>query len=469
MQPSLPGLLVCAALMVVAYYLKGTLIIGLVASLAFGATAAVTLTALGGSSPLIYTIFASLLVIAVAARRRIWLDLGDAFGSIRPIWIVASLMAYVVIGAWLFPRLFSGRTTVFVVSAGELGVTETSLAPVSGNISQTGYFILGGLTMIALCALFLHSSRIAQLRRAFFVWCVLLAGMGLIDFIGKNTGAGDILAPIKTANYAIITGAVEAGFTRITGAFSEASSFGSVAVACLAFSYTYWRKTGSRLAQCLAAILLFLTMLSTSSTAYVTLAFLCLPVGFSIIIAVFRGQAGQDEIVIAIVAIIAAIAILGITLFNAGIFDPVLRLLESTILNKADSSSGQERTYWNLKSLQAFVDTSGLGIGLGSSRASSWPIAVLSQLGLFGSLMMLVLLGVLVRGLGSLSIWIDSETDAVVAGIRNAALASIIAASLAGGNADPGILFFIALAVISATRVRARQNMLSFQLRQSRL
>lgn len=464
MQPSLPGLLVCAALMVVAYYLKGTLIIGLVASLAFGATAALTLTSLGGSSPLIYTIFACLLVIAVAARRRIWLDLGDAFGSIRPIWIVASLMAYAIMGAWLFPRLFSGQTTVFVVAAGELGVTETSLAPVSGNISQTGYFILGGLTMIALCALLLHSSRITQLRRAFFVWCVLLAGMGLIDFIGKNTGAGDILAPIRTANYAIITGAVEAGFTRITGAFSEASSFGSVSVACLAFSYTYWRKTGSHLAQGLAAILLLLTMLSTSSTAYVTLAFLCLPVGFSIIIAVFRGQAGQDELVITIVVIITAVAILGMTLFNAGIFDPVLRLLESTILNKADSSSGQERTYWNLKSLQAFVDTGGLGIGLGSSRASSWPIAVLSQLGLFGSLMMLVLLAVIVRGLGSLNIWIDSETDAVVAGIRNAALASIIAASLAGGNADPGILFFIALAVISATRVRARQNMRAFQL-----
>jgi hypothetical protein len=59
MQMSLPGLLVVVAILVVAYYSRGMLIIGLVASQAFGATAVVTLTFLGGSSPLIYTIFAA--------------------------------------------------------------------------------------------------------------------------------------------------------------------------------------------------------------------------------------------------------------------------------------------------------------------------------------------------------------------------------------------------------------------------
>lgn len=87
MQMSLPGLLVVVAILVVAYYSRGMLIIGLVASQAFGATAVVTLTFLGGSSPLIYTIFAALLVMAVAARRRIWFDFGSVFGSIRPVWV----------------------------------------------------------------------------------------------------------------------------------------------------------------------------------------------------------------------------------------------------------------------------------------------------------------------------------------------------------------------------------------------
>lgn len=464
MQPSLPGLLLCAALLAGAYYSGGALIVGLVASLAFGATAAMTLPALGGSSPLIYTLFAGSLVAAVAARRRIWFDLGSVFGSIRSIWVLTSLMAYAIVGAWLFPRFFTGQTTVFVVSPGGLGITETSLAPVSGNISQTGYFILGGLTAIALCALLLHTDRIDQVRRGFFILCSLHAGMGLIDFIGKSVGAGDLLSPIRTANYAMITGALEAGFVRITGAFSEASSFGAVSVACLAFAYTYWRKTGSRAAQCLAGVLLLLTILSTSSTAYVALALLCIPVGFSIAVSVFRGQVQSDDILIAAAIVVAAVAIAGISLLKPGVLEPVMRLVESTIINKAGSSSGQERAYWNLKSLQAFLDTSGLGTGFGSSRASSWPIAVLSQLGLFGSLMMLILLGVLVRGLGKLRVWVDAETVAVTESVRNAALAGVVASSLAGGSADPGILFFIALAVVSATRVRARNNMKPFRL-----
>lgn len=470
MQVSLAGLLVCAAILIVAYYSRGALIIGLIASLAFGATAVMTLTSLGGSSPLIFTVFAALLVTAVATRRRIWLDLGTVFGSIRPVWVLTSLMTYAIIGAWLFPRFFAGQTNVFVQSKTRLAVVEASLAPVSGNISQTGYFILGGLTAIALCALLLHSDRIDQVRRGFFLWCGLHTGMGLIDFVGKSVGAGDLLELIKTANYAIITGAVEAGFTRITGAFSEASSFGAVSLACLAFTYTYWRKTKSRLAQWLAVTLLLLVVMSTSSTAYVGLVLLCIPVTLSLMISFFRAHIGRDEILITALIMTGVVAIMGISLFHPVTLDPFIKLIDSTIINKADSASGQERTYWNVKSLQSFVDTAGLGVGFGSSRASSWPIAVLSQLGSFGSLMMAILLGVLIRGMGRLREWIDPETDAVVAGVRNAALASIIANSLAGGTADPGMLFFVALAVVSASRVQARRNKaacLEFQPRRS--
>ncbi|UCI21332.1 hypothetical protein FJ970_10390 [Mesorhizobium sp. B2-1-8] len=461
MQVSLPGLLICAAILVTSYYSRGMLIIGLIASQAFGATAVMTLTFLGGSSPLIYTMFAALLVTAVAARRRIWLDLGIVFGSIRPVWILTSLMLYAIIGSWLFPRFFAGQTAVFVQSKTRGIVIEDSLAPVSGNISQTAYFILGGLTAIALCALLLHSDRIEQVRRGFFLWCGLHAGMGVFDFISKNVGAGDLLAPIRTANYAIISNATEAGFVRITGPFSEASSFASVSLACLAFCYSYWRKTKSPLAKWLSAILLFLTILSTSSTAYVGLTLLCIPVALSMLASVLRGKVESEEILIMALMVVGGAAILGISLYKAEAFDPFVRLINSTIINKADSGSGHERTYWNVKSLQSFLDTSGLGVGFGSSRASSWPIAVLSQLGLFGSLMMGVLLCVLARG--AVREWVDPETDAVVASVRNAALASIIAMSVSGGSADPGILFFIALAVVCATRASARRTMAALE------
>lgn len=465
MQVSLPGLLVCAAILAIAYYSRGMLIVGLIASQAFGATAVMTLTFLGGSSPLIYTMFEALLVAAVAARRRIWFDLGSVFGSIRPVWILASLMVYAIIGAWLFPRFFAGQTAVFVQSKIRGTVVEASLAPVSGNISQTGYFILGGLTTIALCTLLLHADRIDQLRRGFFLWCGLHASMGLIDFVCKNAGVGDVLAPIRTANYAIISDAYEAGFARITGSFSEASSFAGASLASLAFSYTYWRMTRSRLAQWLSAILLFLTILSTSSTAYVGLTLLSIPVAISMLSSVLRGRVEREEISIAILMVLGLVVLMGVSLYRAEALDPLVKLINSTIINKADSASGHERTYWNLKSLQSFVDTSGLGVGFGSSRASSWPIAVLSQLGFFGSLMLAVLFGVLARGLGGVRQYVAPETAAVVTSIKNAAFASIIANSVSGGSADPGALFFIAVAVVSATRVNALRTAAGFERR----
>jgi len=456
MQPSIPGLTVCAAVLIAACCLRGTLIIGLLASLAFGSTAAMTLTSLGGSSPLIYTLFAMLLVTVVAARREIWFELGTVLGSVRSIWVLISLMAYAVVGAWLLPRFFAGQTIVFVQAKTRGAIVEAPLAPVSANISQTGYFILGGLTAIALCLLLLHADKTVQLRRGFFLWCGLHTGMGLIDFLGKNAGAGDLLAPIRTASYAFLTNAVEAGFARITGAFSEASSFAGASLACLAFCYTYWRRTRTQLARWLTGMLLLLIVLSTSSTAYVGLAVLCVPVAFSMSASALRGRFEREEILIVCVVVLGAVAVMGIGLYNAGALDPFIRLIDTTLVNKANSASGEERTYWNVKSLQSFLDTSGLGVGFGSSRASSWPIAVLSQLGVFGSLMMTMLVGVLALGIGRVRERVEPETYAVVTSARNAALASLVAGSVSAGSADPGILFFIGFAVVAAAKVRAR-------------
>jgi hypothetical protein len=459
MQISLAGLIVCAGILLAGYYARAPLIFGLLASLAFGSTALMTLSSLGGSSPLIYTFFAAILVAAVAARRRIWRDLGEVFGKIRPVWVLCGLMLYALVGSWLFPRLFAGQTSAFVQSKAHRGViVESSLAPVSGNMTQTGYFILGGLAAIALCVLLGHKDRIDQVRRGFLMWCCLHAGMGALDLLGKLAGIGDILRPIRSASYAMLTESSHAGFWRIAGAYSEASAFGSVSLACLSFCYVYWRKTRSQFAFWLSAVLLLLTVLSTSSTAYVGLTLLGIPVAFSVIRSLLSGHVDTSELLILTLLMVGVLAALGISLYSERFFEPFVEMIDAMVINKASSGSGQERAYWNIKSLQSLVDTSGLGIGFGSSRASSWPIAVVSQLGLVGSIMMAALLAEVVRGMGRLKPYVDYETYAVVASVQACAIGSIVAASLVSGTADPGMMFFIALAVISATRIRARKN-----------
>ncbi len=162
----------------------------------------------------------------------------------------------------------------------------------------------------------LHKDRLDQVRRAFFVWICLHTGMGLIDLLGKLGGVGDVLAPIRTASYAMLTEAEQGGFARIAGAYSEASAFGGVSLSCLAFSYTYWRMTKDRLAQWLAITLLALVLLSTSSTAYVGLAILGLGVFFSIGRSVVQDRLETDDLLILALLSISALVVVAIGVYD---------------------------------------------------------------------------------------------------------------------------------------------------------
>ncbi|RJT29431.1 hypothetical protein D3227_32235 [Mesorhizobium waimense] len=452
MQISVVGVLICAGILAFVACMRWSMIAALMASLAFGATAIGTIGSLGGSSPLIFTVFNVLLIVAALARRGIWRELGTVFSHIGAAWIVCALMIYVTIGALLFPRLFVGQTSAFVASRTGRGVYEAALAPVSANISQTGYFVLAGLTFLAVCLLLQRGGTLTDIKRGYFLWFTLHASMGILDLLGKLTGAGDILAPIRTANYSMLTQVAEAGFWRIAGAFSEASAFGGVSLTGLAFTYTYWTRTGSKFALGLGATLFVLLLLSTSSTAYVGLAIISVPVVISITKSFASGRLRPRQALL--VALLMPLLLFGmaVSLFYPHFFDPVVQLVDTTLVNKVASASGQERSYWNYKSLQSFFDTGGLGIGLGSSRASSWPIALLSQLGLFGTVIMMVLLAMLVRGLRGSGDRLDPEVEAIALSARACALASLVAGSLASGSPDPGIGFYIPLAVVLVYR-----------------
>jgi hypothetical protein len=457
------GFLVFVALLGLIYALRGSIASGLIASLAFATTAAVTLTSLGGSSPLIYVLFAALFIGTMPLRRTFWRDFGTVSAQIRVAWIVYGLLAYAVVGSWLFPRLFAGHVGVFVASRERNGVFEVPLMPVSGNITQTGYFVMGGLIFIAVCVLLTRRSHLEDICRGFLILaCVHTAG-GLIDFMAKLGGAGDVLAPIRTASYEMITNAEQAGFARIVGLCSEASTFGGISLACIAFTYTYWRKTQSRLALALTAILALLILLCTSTTAYVGMAILCVPVGFSLLRSFLASRIGNEDVLLVVSFLFFIAAFLAIIIHSQQVFDSINHLIDKAIINKADSESGRERAYWNYKSLQAFVETYGLGVGMGSSRASSWPIAVISQLGLVGGIVLGSLLAVLFNGLGRLRVRVDARTDAIVSSVRASSLAGLLSASISGGSADPGIIFFVALAVVATVRAQASRALPSVE------
>lgn len=452
MQISVVGFLICALLILAGRY-SGGLLAALIGALAFGATAAMSLTSLGGSSPLIYTLIQIILICSVVLKRSFVRDLWTVMSQQPIAWVVLIFMIYVIGGSFILPRLFFGQTTAFVPIKLESRIAEVPLSPVSGNATQTLYFVLNVLTFYAVSILFSKGNQIKAIRNGMFIWATLLVVAGFTDLTGKMIGAGDLLEPIRSASYSMLTNVEQGSFFRIVGPYAEASVFGAATVVTLAFTFTYWRGTRDAVALGLSVALLMLLLLSTSSTAYVGAILISIPLFFSILKSSASGRISRPDLFLLCCGIGLIVIVIAIELYNEKILDPIWELFNTMILNKASSASGQERAYWNLRSIDSFFDTAGLGIGLGSSRASSWIVAVISQLGVVGA----VVLSALTYQIASRR-WVralaasGAETSVIARSLRSTTLAALVTATVAGGGADPGMLFFITLAVSSAFR-----------------
>lgn len=451
MIPSLAGILVCIAVAIAGRALGSAVLVGLPAALAFGATAFATLPALGGSSPQIYTIFAICLVAAPFLRSGGLATVASGAVQTPVSLVLLAMIVHVSASALILPRLFAGETSVFVPSRDTGGIVETLLSPVSGNISQTAYFVLGALACLVLCATLPTGGRLTLIRRGLMLWAVLNAGLGAIDLLAKLGGAGDVLDIIRTASYAMATDVEHAGFFRIAGGHSEASAFGAATFASMVFCMTWARMTGDRRVGLLAAMSLGLLLLSTSTTAYACLAVYGAGLAALAIVNLLKGRVRTSDLALLYAALAGVAIVLAIYLYNNNAFDGVRKLLDAAIFNKASSSSAAERGYWNMRSLETFIETGGLGVGMGSSRASNWLIAVLSQTGAIGAALQLLLALSLLRPLPRNPAY-DPQLRALHEAARATGLAGITAITLSGGSADPGMLFFICVAVTLSSR-----------------
>lgn len=452
MQIAPAALLIALCLLIAGYFQRATWIVTLFGSFAFGATAVVTL---GGASVQLYVPLAALFIWSAVRRREVWSDLGQVLKMHWSPIVVLALLVYVTAGAFILPRLFEGSTTVFVPIAGKYD--ERPLGPVPGNVNQACYFALGVAAYFACCIMLLRGNSFALIRRAFFTFVSLHVVLGLIDLAGKAMGAGDVLAPIRTANYAMLIESQVAGFWRVAGGFPEASSYGSIAVAGLAFSFSYWRATGSLPAFVIAASSLFIIIVSTSSTAYGGLAVLLVLLCVSILLRGAKDRFETRDVHILLYGLVIVAVLLVIVAENEHLLEPVNTLINSSVFEKSTSDSARERLYWNQKSWQSIFDTAGLGIGLGSSRASGSIYAVPSQMGVPGALLLLSLIVYLVLPLRAVVVSrSDAEVYVLCRSLRSAGFALVVAAAISGGGADPGALFFLISACLLMGRVRLR-------------
>jgi hypothetical protein len=173
-----------------------------------------------------------------------------------------------------------------------------------------------------------------------------------------------------------------AGLFRINGPFEEPSTLGYTFTGFLLFAWWRYRGQPSALSGLMVAACVFCMLISTSTTAFVGLAlFVCF--------ALFDVVSGQVQIFprtpVAVVSLfIVFAAILAGVALAAGNWPAISLMLDNVIFNKAESTSFQQRAFADLLAIKIFVQTYGLGIGLGSHKANSLLLTLLSNTGLAG-------------------------------------------------------------------------------------
>ncbi|MEN3110950.1 hypothetical protein ACFONG_03740 [Uliginosibacterium paludis] len=415
----------------------------------FGGSAAISLPALGGT-----TVAPALLCLAILSVCILKFGhLNNLFESMAPgkagFWLLL-LTLWGILSASVLPRLFSGDVSVVSMNraafgAGD-GVPIDLLSPGSGNITQPLY-VVGELAVFSVALIFLQLEDGLRLAARAVIW---VAGLNVlaacIDLFGFYSGLGNLLEPLQTASFAFMPEAAFAGIKRINGTFPEASAFAGFTLPVLAFCYVLyreglWRRTTGPLA--LASLVVLL--LSTSSAGYGGIA-LYAACAVAVSLASGLRQGGKTHVghYMALGAW-GALAITILLLALPSLREQAWTIIESTLLYKGESSSAMERGEWNLVSWNAFLDTWGLGVGLGSARASSLPMVLVSNLGLPGTLLFLAFIWQVL--LGRLPAGIDPQHRAITKAARHGVGAALIVAVLVASVFDLGVLFYVFCAI----------------------
>jgi hypothetical protein len=410
------------------------------ASTLLGSAGAIILTAVGGTTIQPAHLLLGFLTLRLARSR----DIRDgAFRAIvigRPgFWLLVT-MVYSTISAYLFPRLFAGQTMAFAVRAQGFENYLAPLAPATSNLTQSIYFVGNFVCFIVLCGFASSHSGRKELARAALACVILNLVFVVLDVTTYLTNTTELLSFIRNSTYQTLAEVEFAGFKRVIGSFVEASSFGYWTLGYFAFTTSLWLSgIATRSTLSLSLLSLVALLLSKSSTAYVGVAaFLFVQYVLIGVKFLSRRVGTQMNIFIITVPFILSVVVVLICL-NDSSAAYVRDLLDALVLNKLSTASGIERSNWNSQAIQNFIDTFGFGAGNGSVRASSFPIAVISSLGIIGGLTYSLFL---------VTIWSNqirsADTTMVAAqkAARSACLAWLIAATASGGFIDLGLPFF---------------------------
>jgi hypothetical protein len=421
----------------------------------FGASAAIELPALGGA-PITPAILLMPFVVWRALREEGPDAVAASLAFPRAGFWLLLLVTWGVLSAYFAPRFFAGETLLYGTNRGAMtGVRLLPLQPLSTNLTQSAYAIAALCTFAALGALLRPAGRLVAFGNAVLLLAGMNVGAALLNLAELHLPIPSVLELVRNAGYAILVGGEVGGLQRVSGTFAEASAFAAFTLPLFAFSATLWReRVRPRASGVLALATLGMLLLSTSSTAYATLAAYVALVALG---AAWQGLArfepwrfGLGTWLVWGVAVVACLWLL----VRPETADRLADFFGITLVRKLDSLSGIERGSWNAQAWTNFLEVNGVGVGLGSARASSFVLVLLSNVGVFGTFMFALFLGrVLIAPARAASVeTADAAADeAVRRAARHAVLAGFIAATVSGVVFDLGLAFYAFAAAAAAS------------------
>ncbi|WBH17095.1 hypothetical protein [Sphingomonas radiodurans] len=399
MQPTFIGIaqLLIGTLLLAFGSIPGTLAFVILSGL-MGGSAALLLPALGGSSipPVnLALVFLVLRLLREADAQRPLL--ATALRDLAPL---AVFVSYGVLIAIIGPRLFAGQIDVTPMR-GQAASSYTNmmayiyaavpLRPTSQNMTTSIY--LTGTLILAIAAHVAISNPRGRdtLVRTGAIVGLVHAGLGVLALLVKGTPADAILQLFRNGSYAMLDHSYQ-GFVRITGIFPEASGYGTYGLTWMVFlTECALRGIRPRLTGAAALALFAVLIASTSTTAYFGLGLYVAVLLLRMLL--FPGSIRLGAMLtLAAIGLVGLLIVLGVTVGSHRFAAEIGGLIRHFTVDKGDSLSGLQRSFWARQGLDAFVATFGIGIGPGSFRSSSIATAILGSTGVIGASAFLILL-----------------------------------------------------------------------------
>lgn len=405
----------------------------------------------GGANLLPVTIYAAALVGKVALAPGNLMRGLEAALDVRRVGLFTAFIIYSLLSAVLLPRMFAGLVEVIPVSGASLD-GPSLVQPRSGNITQPGYMLISYLTALALAVI---GSR-ADVRRHYLralVWAALaLVATGVADLVSSKLGLSTLLAPFRTASYEMLTDVEVSGVKRVVGLTPEASAFGSLCVgaaAALLLLRPLYRPGWERILATAALIgVAAMALLSTSATAFAGGAALAGVYLVDLATRASRRRAlGRETIALEIGLLSAcAFAAAAVIVFAPNLVAPLFDLVDKIVFQKSASLSYYQRNLWTQIGLQAFFDSGGLGVGLGSVRTSNWAVSIIASTGVIGGAL---IFGMIAQKVFASSPTASPEVDCLRRGLRLWIIPALIMSLLGGTIPDIGVMMAITLGLLS--------------------